>query len=89
MNPHPFEIVSSSTNPTAEQFAQLLSPDVVFHSPVFVQPITGCDFVARLLETVHRIFGTQPTSRSSFAGRRRAAPRPMKPETASATMARA
>jgi hypothetical protein len=62
MNRHPFEIVSSSTNPTAERFAELLSPDVVFHSPVFVHPVTGRDFVARLLETVHGIFG-RPTYR--------------------------
>lgn len=57
MNQHPFEVVSSSTNPTAERFAELLSPDVVFHSPVFVHPITGREFVAKLLETVHGIFG--------------------------------
>ena len=62
MKRHRFEIVSSSTNPTAERFAELLSPDVVFHSPVFVHPITGRDFVARLLETVHGIFG-RPTYR--------------------------
>jgi hypothetical protein len=62
MERHPFEIVSSSTNPTAERFAELLSPDVVFHSPVFVHPVTGRDFVARVLETVHGIFG-RPTYR--------------------------
>jgi hypothetical protein len=62
MNRHPFEIVSSSTHPTAERFAELLSPDIVFHSPVFVHPVSGSDFVAKLLETVHGIFG-QPTYR--------------------------
>jgi hypothetical protein len=62
MERHPFEIVSSSTNPTAERFAELLSSDVVFHSPVFVHPVTGRDFVARLLEAVHGIFG-RPTYR--------------------------
>jgi hypothetical protein len=56
MERHPFEVVSS-TSPTAERFAEVLSPDVVFHSPVFIHPITGRDFVARLLETVHGIFG--------------------------------
>jgi hypothetical protein len=58
---HPFEHVSS-TNPTAERFARLLASDVVFHSPVFVHPVTGRAFVAELLETVHAIFG-RPTYR--------------------------
>ena len=62
MDRHPFEVVSSSPVPTAARFAELLSPDVVFHSPVFVHPVTGRDFVARLLETVHGIFG-RPTYR--------------------------
>ena len=62
INRHPFETVSSSTNPTAERFAALLSPDIVFHSPVFVHPVRGRDFVARLLETVHDVFG-RPTYR--------------------------
>jgi hypothetical protein len=62
MNRHPFEIVSSSANPTAERFVELLSSDVVFHSPVFAHPVTGREFVARLLETVHGIFG-RPTYR--------------------------
>ena len=53
---HPFEHVSS-TNPTAEGFADILDQDVVFRSPVFVHPITGRKFVAELLETVHGIFG--------------------------------
>ena len=57
MKRHPFEIVSSSTTPTAQRFAELLSPDVVFHSPVFVHPVTGRDSVASLLETAHQIFG--------------------------------
>ena len=54
---HPFERVSRA-NPTANQFAQVLSPEVVFHSPVFVHPVKGRDLVAKLLETVHSIFGT-------------------------------
>jgi plastocyanin len=54
---HPFEHVSV-TDPTAGRFAAILEPDVVFHSPVFARPITGRDFVAEVLETVHRIFGT-------------------------------
>src|ERR687898_1253548 len=37
---HPFEDVSS-TNPTAAGFAGILNQDVVFHSPIFVQPVTG------------------------------------------------
>jgi len=53
---HPFEHVSSK-EPTAERFASLLASDVVFHSPVFIHPVTGRDFVAKLLETVHAIFG--------------------------------
>jgi hypothetical protein len=53
---HPFEHISS-TNPTAERFASILDQDVVFHSPVFVHPITGRDEVADLLETAHGIFG--------------------------------
>jgi len=53
---HPFEDVSS-TNPTAAGFAGILNQDVVFHSPIFVQPVTGRGFVAELLETVHGIFG--------------------------------
>ena len=57
MKRHPFEIVSSSTDPTAQRFGELLSPDVVFHSPVFVHPVTGRDSVASLLETAHQIFG--------------------------------
>ena len=57
MKRHPFEIVSSSTHPTAERFAELLSPDVIFHSPIFIHPVTGRGFVARLLEIVHGIFG--------------------------------
>lgn len=52
----------SRTEPTAERFASLLASDVVFHSPVFVHPVTGRDFVAQLLETVHTIFGV-PTYR--------------------------
>jgi hypothetical protein len=39
-----------------------VSSDVVFHNPVFVHPVTGRDFVANLLETVHTIFGV-PTYR--------------------------
>jgi hypothetical protein len=58
---HPFEHVSR-TEPTAERFASLLASDVVFHSPVFVHPVTGRDIVARVLETVHTIFGV-PTYR--------------------------
>jgi hypothetical protein len=61
LNRHPFEQVSS-TNPTAERFADLLASDIVFHSPVFVHPITGRDAVANLLEAVHAIFG-RPTYR--------------------------
>jgi len=53
---HPFERVSS-TNPTAEGFAGILNQDVVFHSPIFVHPVSGRGFVAELLETVHEIFG--------------------------------
>ncbi|HLM32527.1 MAG TPA: hypothetical protein VK285_00550 [Gaiellaceae bacterium] len=53
---HPFERVSS-TNSTAAGFAGILSQDVVFHSPIFVHPVTGRRFVADLLETVHGIFG--------------------------------
>lgn len=56
MASHPFEYVSR-TEPTAERFADLLASDVVFHSPVFVHPITGRDSVANLLGTVHTIFG--------------------------------
>jgi len=52
----------SRTEPTAKRFADLLAYDVVFHSPVFVHPVTGRDFVAKLLETVHAIFGV-PTYR--------------------------
>jgi hypothetical protein len=58
---HPFEHVSS-TEPTVERFADLLASDVVFHSPVFVHPVTGRDSVAELLETAHAIFGV-PTYR--------------------------
>jgi hypothetical protein len=58
---HPFEDVSR-TEPAAERFAELLAPDVIFHSPVFVHPITGRDAVAELLETAHTIFGV-PTYR--------------------------
>jgi hypothetical protein len=58
---HPFEHVSR-TEPTAERFADLLASDVVFHSPVFVHPVTGRGFVANLLQTVHTIFGV-PTYR--------------------------
>jgi hypothetical protein len=58
---HPFEDVSR-TEPAAERFAELLAPDVIFHSPVFVHPITGRDPVAELLGTVHTIFGV-PTYR--------------------------
>jgi hypothetical protein len=54
---HPFEHVSAK-DPTAERFAAILEPGVVFHSPVFTRPITGRDLVAELLETVHGIFGT-------------------------------
>ena len=61
MASHPFEHVSS-TEPTVERFADLLASDVVFHSPVFVHPVTGRDSVAKLLETVHTIFGV-PTYR--------------------------
>jgi len=53
---HPFEDVSS-TNPTAAGFAGILNQDVVFHSPIFVHPVTGRGSVAELLETVHGIFG--------------------------------
>ena len=58
---HQFEHVSR-TEPTAERFADLLASDVVFHSPVFVHPVTGRNSVAELLETVHAIFGV-PTYR--------------------------
>ena len=58
---HPFEHVSRM-EPTAERFADLLAPDVVFHSPVFAHPVRGRDSVAELLETVHAIFGV-PTYR--------------------------
>ena len=61
MTSHPFEYVSR-TEPTAERFANLLTSDVVFHSPVFLHPVKGRDFVAKLLETVHTIFGV-PTYR--------------------------
>jgi hypothetical protein len=54
---HPFEHVSA-TDPTAERFAAILEPDIVFHSPVFTRPITGRDVVAGVLQTVHEIFGT-------------------------------
>jgi hypothetical protein len=53
---HPFEDVSS-TNPTAAGFAGILNQDVVFHSPIFVHPVTGRGVVAELLETVHGIIG--------------------------------
>ena len=56
MKRHPFEYVSI-TEPTVERFADLLASNVVFHSPIFVHPVTGRDFVAKLLETVHTIFG--------------------------------
>jgi hypothetical protein len=62
---HPFEYVSA-TEPTAERFAELLASDVVFHSPIFVHPVTGRDFVATLLEMVHTIFGA-PTYRLRFS----------------------
>ena len=62
---HPFEHVSS-TNPTAERFAGILDQDVVFHSPIFLHPVTGRDFVAELLETVHGIFG-RPAYRLSLS----------------------
>ena len=62
---HPFEHVSS-TSPTAERFAGILDQDVVFHSPIFVHPVTGRDFVAELLETVHGIFG-RPAYRLSLS----------------------
>jgi hypothetical protein len=65
---HPFELVSSS-DPTAERFAVILDQDVVFHSPVFVHPITGRDVVAELLETVHGIFGTPAYRLSLSEGR--------------------
>jgi hypothetical protein len=58
---HPFEHVSS-TDPTVERFADLLAPGVVFHSPVFVHPVTGRDSVAELLETAHAVVGV-PTYR--------------------------
>ncbi|HXF36991.1 MAG TPA: nuclear transport factor 2 family protein [Actinomycetota bacterium] len=61
MDRHPFEEVSA-TDPSAERFSELLAPDVVFHSPVFVHPVTGRDPVAEILETVHGIFG-RPTYR--------------------------
>ena len=61
MTRHPFEHVSS-TEPTVERFADLLASDVVFHSPVFVHPVTGRDSVAELLEAAHAIFGV-PTYR--------------------------
>ena len=61
MTRHPFEHVSS-TEPTVERFADLLASDVVFHSPVFVHPVTGRDSVAELLGTAHAIFGV-PTYR--------------------------
>jgi hypothetical protein len=47
----------SRTNPTAAGFPGILNQDVVFHSPIFVHPVTGRGFVAELLETVHGIFG--------------------------------
>jgi hypothetical protein len=62
MERHPFEVVSSGVNPTAERFAELLAPDVVFHSPIFVHPVIGRAFGARVLATAHGIFGT-PTYR--------------------------
>ena len=58
---HPFEDVSR-TEPAAQRFAELLAADVIFHSPIFVHPITGRDPVAELLETVHIVFGV-PTYR--------------------------
>jgi hypothetical protein len=65
---HPFEHVSR-TNPTAEGFAGILDRDVVFHSPVFVHPVTGREFVAELLETVHGIVG-RPTYRLRLSEKR-------------------
>lgn len=56
LNLHPFETVST-TNPSAQAFAEILADDIVFHSPVFVHPVSGRAFVAKLLETVHGIFG--------------------------------
>jgi hypothetical protein len=56
VNSHPFERVSR-TEPTADRFVDLLASDVIFHSPVFVHPVSGRDVVAKLLETVHTIFG--------------------------------
>jgi hypothetical protein len=53
---HPFEEVST-TDPSAGRFAQLLAPDAIFRSPVFVHPVTGRDPVAEILETAHGIFG--------------------------------
>ncbi len=61
MATHPFEHVSR-TEPTAERFAELLAPDLVYHSPVFVDPVTSPDSVAEMLETVHAVFGV-PTYR--------------------------
>jgi hypothetical protein len=57
-----FRVKPGSTLPKLKRFADLLASDVVFHSPVFVHPVTGRDFVAKLLETAHTIFGV-PTYR--------------------------
>ena len=65
MATHPFEHVSR-TEPTAERFADLLAPGIVYRSPVFVHPVTSPDSVAELLETVHTIFGV-PTYRSRLS----------------------
>ncbi|MGH2640469.1 MAG: hypothetical protein ACRDGO_02085 [Actinomycetota bacterium] len=64
MATHPFEHVSL-TEPTAERFVDLLAPDVVYRSPVFLHPVTSPDSIAEMLETVHTVFGV-PTYRSSL-----------------------
>jgi hypothetical protein len=66
MERHPFEIVSTGADPTAERFAELLASEVVFHSPIFVHPVIGRDSAARVLATAHAVFGT-PTYRLRFS----------------------
>ena len=57
MKQHPFEIVSSSSNPTVQRFAELLSPDVVFHSPGLRPSSHQARLCRESLKYVHQIFG--------------------------------
>jgi hypothetical protein len=56
MEHHPYRVVSQ-LEPTAERFAEVFAPNIVFRSPIATEAVHGVDFVRTIQENAHQVLG--------------------------------